>query len=80
MINPFSCLPLDKEAIDIHSRYEVPGAAEYLAKEKDEKKSRSKKTGNTLSVNATGMAQVSAKNQSKLGSDTKGGQDSSRRQ
>jgi hypothetical protein len=26
---------LDKEAIDIHSRYEVPGAAEYLLKDKD---------------------------------------------
>jgi hypothetical protein len=35
LMNPFSCLPLDKEAIDIHSRYEVPGAAEYLLKDKD---------------------------------------------
>ncbi len=61
MMNPFSCLPLDKEAIDIHSRYEVPGAAEYLLKDKDiDKKNRSKKTGNSQAV--TGMAQNSTAN------------------
>jgi hypothetical protein len=61
MMNPFSCLPLDKEAIDIHSRYEVPGAAEYLLKDKDfDKKNRSKKTGNSQTV--TGMAQNSTAN------------------
>lgn len=64
MMNPFSCLPLDKEAIDIHSRYEVPGAAEYMLKDKDlDKKNRSKKTGN--SQTATGMAQNSTANVNK---------------
>ena len=29
---PFSFLPLDKKAIDIHSRMPVPGAKEYLKK------------------------------------------------
>ncbi len=80
LLNPFSCLPLDKEAIDIHSRYEVPGASEYVAKEKDDKKSRTKKTGNTQSQNVTGLAQVSTVNLNKMGNDTKGGQDSSKRQ
>lgn len=64
LMNPFSCLPLDKQAVDIHSRYEVPGAAEYLLKDKDlDKKTRSKKTGN--SQTATGMAQVSTANLNK---------------
>jgi hypothetical protein len=81
-MNPFSCLPLDKEAIDIHSKYEIPGAAEYIAKEKDDKKSRTKKTGNTQNQNqnVTGLAQVSTANLKKLANDTKGGQDSSKRQ
>lgn len=65
MTNPFSCLPLDKEAIDIHSRYEIPGAAEYLLKDKDiDKKTRSKKTGN--SQTGTGMAQNSTANLNKI--------------
>ena len=82
MINPFSCLPLEKEAIDIHSRYEVPGAADYLAKENDDKKNRTKKTGNntTTNQNVTGLGQVSTANINKLANDTKGGQDSSKRQ
>ena len=82
MINPFSCLPLEKEAIDIHSRYEVPGAADYVAKEKDDKKNRTKKTGNNTSTNqnVTGLGQVSTANINKLANDTKGGQDSSKRQ
>ena len=59
LVNPFSCLPLEKEAIDIHSKYEVPGAAEYLMREKDfDKKGRSKKTG--ASNTGTGMAQISS--------------------
>ena len=65
LMNPFSCLPLDKEAIDIHSRYEIPGAAEYLLKDKDvDKKTRSKKTGNSQTV--TGMAQNSTANLNKV--------------
>jgi len=65
LMNPFSCLPLDKEAIDIHSRYEIPGAAEYLLKDKDlDKKTRSKKTGNSQTV--TGMAQNSTANVNKV--------------
>jgi hypothetical protein len=71
---------LDKEAIDIHSRYEVPGAADYIAKEKDDKKNRTKKTGNTTNQNVTALGQVSTANQNKLANDTKGGQDSSKRQ
>jgi hypothetical protein len=62
MMNPFSCLPLDKEAIDIHSRYEVPGAAEYLLKDKEDKKNRSKKTGTNTQGANTGMAQNSTAN------------------
>lgn len=63
MMNPFSCLPLDKEAIDIHSRYEVPGAAEYLLKDKDlDKKNRSKKTGTNTQGANTGLAQNSTAN------------------
>jgi hypothetical protein len=65
LINPFSCLPLDKEAIDIHSRYEVPGAAEYVANEKDDKKTRSKKTGNSQNVTG-GLAQSSTANINKM--------------
>ena len=58
LVNPFSCLLLEKEAIDIHSKYEVPGAAEYLTRERDfDKKGRSKKTG--ASNTGTGMGQVS---------------------
>jgi hypothetical protein len=60
MINPFSSLPLQKQAIDIHSRYEVPGAAEYIARNKDGKNNRTKKTGN--SQTGTGMAQQSTRN------------------
>jgi hypothetical protein len=71
-------LPLEKQAIDIHSRYEIPGAAEYLLKEKDDKKGRTKKTGN--SQTGTGMAQVSTSNVNRMATDTKGGHDSSKRQ
>jgi hypothetical protein len=42
MINPFSNLPLDQKAIDIHSRFEIPGAAEYLIKENAKNKDFSK--------------------------------------
>ena len=81
LMNPFSCLPLDKDAIEIHSRYEVPGASQYVLKEKDDKKTRSKKTGNSQTgVVGTGLAQNSTTNVNKMVSDTKGGQDSSKRQ
>lgn len=63
MVNPFSCLPLEKEAIDIHSKYEVPGAAEYISKDKDKKKDKNKITGNSQA--ATGMAQQSTANVNK---------------
>jgi hypothetical protein len=59
----------------------VPGAADYLAKDKDDKKSRTKKTGNTQNQNVTGgLGQISTANVNKMASDTKGGQDSSKRQ
>lgn len=80
LVNPFSCLPLEKQAIDIHSRYEIPGAAEYLLKDKDDKKGRNKKTGNSQQT-GTGMAQVSTSNINKIAApDTKGGHESSKRQ
>jgi len=63
LINPFSCLPLEKEAIDIHSKFEIPGAADYNLKDKDKKKDRNKVTGN--SQNLTGMAQQSTSNVNK---------------
>jgi hypothetical protein len=81
LVNPFSSLPLDKAAIDIHSKYEVPGAAEYLLKEKGSDKTRSKRPVGTGNQTATGIAQVSTTNVNKLASETnKGGQDSSKRQ
>ena len=42
MINPFATLPLDQKAIDIHSRSEIPGAAEYLIKENSKSKEYTK--------------------------------------
>ena len=83
MINPFSSLPLQKKAIDIHSKYEIPGAAEYVVKDKDDKKTRSKKTGNSQQTGQQtggGMGQVSTSNVNRMGSDTRNGQDSSKRQ
>ena len=76
MINPFSSLPLQKQAIDIHSRYEIPGAAEYVVKDKDDKKTRSKKTGNSQQTGG-GMGQVSTSNINRMASDTKNNHDSS---
>jgi len=43
----------------------VPGAAEYVAKEKDDKKARSKKTGNSQNVTG-GLAQSSTSNINKM--------------
>jgi len=79
-MNPFSCLPLEKDAIDIHSRYEVPGASEYVVKDKDgDKKTRSKKTGNSgAQATVTGLAQNSSANVNKMAAESKGGQDSSK--
>lgn len=63
-MNPFSCLSLDKQAIDIHSKFQIPGAADYIGREKDfDKKNRSKKTGN--SNTQSGMAQNSTINLNK---------------
>lgn len=50
-----------------------------MLKDKDDKKGRTKKTGNSNQT-GTGMAQVSTANNNKLASDTKGGHDSSKRQ
>ena len=44
----------------------MPGAAEYLLNNKDDKKTRSKKTGN--SQTGTGMAQVSTTNINRMAS------------
>ena len=61
-MNPFSCLPLEKEAIVIHSKYEIPGAADYISKDKDKKKDKNKITG---ASQQTGLAQASTNNVNK---------------
>ena len=45
MTNPFASLSLSQEAIDIHSRYEIPGAAEQALKEKDKTKDNRTRMG-----------------------------------
>jgi hypothetical protein len=62
LTNPFSCLSLDKESIEIHSKFPVPGAIEYYIRERDrEKNARSKKLG--LGVGPTGgLGQISTSN------------------
>lgn len=53
MTNPFATLSLDQTAIDIHSRYEIPGAAEYVSKDKDKTNNRTRAgVGGTTTVNA----------------------------
>jgi hypothetical protein len=62
LLNPFSCLSLDKDFIEIHSKYEVPGAAEYILKEKElDKKNRTRKVGGQTgdSNSQSGLAQIS---------------------
>lgn len=56
MSNPFSQLPLDQTAIDIHSRYEIPGAAEHVIK--DREKNRDNRT-------RPGMATITSSNAAK---------------
>jgi hypothetical protein len=46
MSNPFAQLPLDQTAIDIHSRYEIPGAAEHVIKERDKTRDNRTRPGN----------------------------------
>ena len=61
MIIPFSTLPIDKEAIEIHEKFPVPGAAEYMLKQKDTN-TRSRKPGGGVSSGQTGLAQNSTSN------------------
>lgn len=56
MTNPFATLSLDEKAIDIHSRYEIPGAAEYVIKEKDKTKDNRTRTVNQTVSNAAAGA------------------------
>jgi len=52
MSNPFSQLPLDQTAIDIHSRYEIPGAAEYVIKDRDKNKDNRTRPGQANVTNS----------------------------
>ena len=49
MINPFASIPLDEIAIDIHTRYQIPGAFDYVGKDKD----KTKDSRSRLGVGAT---------------------------
>lgn len=60
MVNPFSCLSVDKKSIEIHGKFAIPGAAEYFLKQKDN--SRSRKIGGGLGGGPTGLAQPSTSN------------------
>lgn len=60
LIIPFSTLPTDKEAIEIHDKFPVPGAAEYMLKQKDTN-NKSRKHGG-LASGTTGLAQISTSN------------------
>jgi hypothetical protein len=55
-------LSLEKDFIQIHSKYEVPGAAEYILKEKElDRKDRTRKIGGQTgdSNSQSGLAQIS---------------------
>jgi hypothetical protein len=86
MSNPFAQLPLDQTAIDIHSRYEIPGAAEHVIKERDKTRDNRTRPGNanmthtnaareeskTNTIQNQNQSQIARENSTKNNRDTSG--------